>query len=58
MNAHLDVGLADLVQGTMTLAQGAHSIAETVRKVINGAVTAAERLDYLETNISRIGSSV
>ena len=58
MNAHLDVGLADLVQGRMTLAQGAQSIAETVRKVINGAATAAERLDYLETNISRIGSSV
>jgi hypothetical protein len=26
--------------------------------VINGAATAAEQLDYLETNISRIGSSV
>jgi altronate dehydratase large subunit len=58
MNAHLDVGLADLVRGRTTLAQGAESIAATVRTVINGAATAAERLDYLETNISRIGSSV
>jgi altronate dehydratase large subunit len=58
MNAHLDVGLAGLVRGTMTLAQGAQLIAETVGAVINGAATAAERLDYLETNISRIGSSV
>ncbi len=58
MSAHLDVGLAGLVRGTMTLAQGAQSIAETVGAVINGAATAAERLDYLETNISRIGASV
>ena len=33
-------------------------MAETVKPVINGAPTAAERLDYLETNISRFGPSV
>jgi hypothetical protein len=42
----------------MSLAAGAQVIAATVGEVINGTATAAERLDYLETNISRIGPSV
>jgi hypothetical protein len=42
----------------MSTAQAADSIAATVSDVVNGALTAAERLDYLETNISRIGPSV
>jgi hypothetical protein len=33
-------------------------IAETLKSVIIGAATAAERLDYIETNISRFGPSV
>src|SRR5712691_969404 len=58
MKAHLDVDLADMLRGTMNVVQGAAAIAAAVGKVINGEATAAERLDYLETNISRIGPSV
>jgi altronate dehydratase large subunit len=58
MRAHLDVDLADMLRGKMNVAQGADAIATMVAAVINGAATAAERLDYLETNISRIGPSV
>jgi altronate dehydratase large subunit len=58
MADHLDVEFADVLRGKMTLAQAAATIAEVVSKVINGQATAAERLDYLETNISRIGPSV
>lgn len=58
MKAHLDVDLADMLRGTRNVVQGAEAIAASVGKVINGEPTAAERLDYLETNISRIGPSV
>jgi len=58
MKAHLDVDLADMLRGTMNVVQGAGVIAVTVAEVVNGEATAAERLDYLETNISRIGPSV
>lgn len=58
MPTHLDVGLADMLRARMTMAEAAEAIAEIVRKVINGAPTAAEKLDYLETNISRMGPSV
>jgi altronate dehydratase large subunit len=58
MRAHLDVDLADMLRGSMNVAQGAGAIAAAVAAVINGTSTAAERLDYLETNISRIGPSV
>jgi len=58
MQAHLDVGLEEMSRGGMTIVQGAEQIAATAGKVINGALTAAEKLDYLETNISRIGPSV
>jgi altronate dehydratase large subunit len=58
MRAHLDVDLADMLRGGMNVAQGADAIAAAVAAVINGTATAAERLDYLETNISRIGPSV
>jgi altronate dehydratase large subunit len=58
MPTHLDVGLADLVRARMNMVEAREKIAETVKLVINGAVTAAEKLDYLETNISRFGPSV
>jgi altronate dehydratase large subunit len=58
MPTHLDVGLAEMLRARMTMAEAAEAIAEAVRKVINGAPTAAEKLDYLETNISRMGPSV
>jgi altronate dehydratase large subunit len=58
MLSHLDVPLSEMLEGTMSLTQGAEAIAAQVAKIINGAATAAEKLDYLETNISRIGPSV
>ena len=58
MKAHLDVDLADMLRGTRNVVQGAEAIAASVGKVVNGEPTAAERLEYLETNISRIGPSV
>ncbi len=58
MKAHINVDLADMLRGTMNIAQGAATIAAEVAAVVNGAETAAERLGYLETNISRLGPSV
>lgn len=58
MLSHLDVPLSKMLEGTMSLTQGAEAIAVQIAKVINGATTAAEKLGYLETNISRIGPSV
>jgi altronate dehydratase large subunit len=58
MSAHLDVDLSDMLRGQMNVVQGAEAIGAIVAKVIGGEPTAAERLDYLETNISRIGPSV
>jgi altronate dehydratase large subunit len=57
-SAHLDVDLSDMLRGQMNVVQGAEAIGATVAKVIGGEPTAAERLDYVETNISRIGPSV
>ena len=58
MSAHLDVDLSDMLRGQMNVVQGADVIGAAVAKVIGGEPTAAERLDYVETNISRIGPSV
>lgn len=58
MPTHFDVTLADMLRARMNMAEAAEAIADTVRKVINGTPTAAEKLDYLETNISRMGPSV
>jgi altronate dehydratase large subunit len=58
MPAHLDVALADMLRGLMSVDEAARAIAEFGMAVINGAPTAAEKLDYLETNISRFGPSV
>src|SRR6516165_5933250 len=58
MSAHLDVDLSDMLRGHMNVLQGAEAIGAAIAKVIGGEPTAAERLGYLETNISRIGPSV
>lgn len=58
MSSHLDVPLSEMLQGTISLADGAQKIAAQVANVINGKATAAEKLGYLESNISRIGPSV
>jgi altronate dehydratase len=58
MPTHLDVPLARMLEGSMSLIEGAEAIATQSARVMNGAATAAETLRYLETNISRIGPSV
>jgi len=58
MPSHLDVPLSQMLEGNMSLVEGAEDIAIQVAKVVNGAATAAEKLGYLESNISRIGPSV
>ena len=58
MPTHLDVGLAGLVRSQMNMREAREKIAEMVKSVINGSATAAEKLGYLETNISRFGPSV
>jgi len=55
---HLDVCFADMARSQMNMVEAGQKIAETAKLVINGAPTAAEKLDYLETNISRFGPSV
>lgn len=58
MPEHIDVGLAQTLKGEMNTLQAAELIAATLARVANGLPTAAERLDYLESNISRFGPSV
>ncbi len=58
MGEHIDVDLSGFFTGAMTIENCGRKVMEAVLKVINGGLTAAERLDYLETNISRIGPSV
>jgi altronate dehydratase large subunit len=58
MAEHIDVDLTAMLRGTMNVLQGAQAIAARLAAVINGEATAAERLQYLETNISRLGPSV
>jgi altronate dehydratase large subunit len=58
MPTHVDVDLADMLRASMTIEQAARAIAKITSHVIGGAPTAAEKLDYLETNISRFGPSV
>jgi len=58
MPTHVDVDLAEMLRASMTIEQAANAIAKTASDVIGGATTAAEKLDYLATNISRFGPSV
>jgi altronate dehydratase large subunit len=58
MREHIDVDLTAMLHGRMNVAEGAQEIAIAAGEVINASLTAAERLQYLETNISRIGPSV
>jgi altronate dehydratase large subunit len=58
MAEHIDVDLTAMLHGGMNAVQGAQQIAAAVTEVVNGGLTSAERLQYLETNISRLGPSV
>lgn len=55
---YINVGLADMVRTKMNVAEAGEAIARAVKPVINGASTAAEKVDYLKTNSSRFGSPV
>jgi altronate dehydratase large subunit len=60
MAEHVDVDISGGLAGDpdFSLDAGAKAIAAAFRAVAEGAETAAERLGYLETNISRFGLSV
>lgn len=58
MGEVVDVDLSDGISGELDTTGGAHRISEVFFEVINGNPTAAEKLDYLEHNISRFGLSV
>jgi altronate dehydratase large subunit len=56
--SHLDVDLSAMSKGDMGLESARDRIASAVATVICGTDTAAEKLNYLESNISRFGPSV
>ncbi len=58
MPEHIDVDLAPVLADGFDAQQAAGRIAEAFAATVNGQQTAAERLDYLESNISRFGLSV
>ncbi|WP_340109379.1 UxaA family hydrolase [Pikeienuella sp. HZG-20] len=58
MRDHLDVDLSDLFHGGGGITAGAERIGAAAAAVIDGAPTAAERLGFLHSNISRFGRSV
>jgi altronate dehydratase large subunit len=58
MPEHVDADLSGIFTGTFDTQKGASRIAEVFAATVNGKETAAERLGYLESNISRFGLSV
>jgi altronate dehydratase large subunit len=58
MAEHIDVDLSHGLKGSFTVEQGAEEIASVAAEIAAGRRTAAERLGFLETNISRFGLSI
>src|SRR5690606_35337227 len=58
MGAHIDADLSRGLTGGLSLDEAADQIGSMLEAVCKGEQTAAERLDYLETNVSRFGLSV
>lgn len=58
MGAHIDADLSRGLTGDLSLDEAADQIGSVLEAVCKGEQTAAERLDYLETNVSRFGLSV
>lgn len=58
MAEHIDVDLSNGLAGEFDSGEGGRRIAALVAEVIQGRATAAERLGFLETTISRFGLSV
>jgi altronate dehydratase large subunit len=57
MAEHIDVDLSAALLGKLDPAAGTRAIAASFARVVNGELTAAERLDYVDTTISRIAQS-
>jgi altronate dehydratase large subunit len=57
MAEHVDVDLSAALLGKLDPAAGTRAIAASFARVVNGELTAAERLDYVDTTISRIAQS-
>jgi altronate dehydratase large subunit len=57
MAEHIDVDLSAALLGKLDPAAGTRAIAASFARVANGELTAAERLDYVDTTISRIAQS-
>ena len=57
MGEHIDVDLSAALLGKLDPAAGTRAIAASFARVVNGELTAAERLDYVDTTISRIAQS-
>jgi altronate dehydratase large subunit len=57
MAEHIDVDLSVALLGKLDPAAGTRAIAASFARVVNGELTAAERLDYVDTTISRIAQS-
>ena len=58
MGEIIDVDLSDWLTGKIDSNGGARRIADVFFEVADGAPTAAEKLGYLESNISRFGLSI
>jgi len=58
MSEHVDVDLSNALTKGLKLESCRKRIGKHLVSIINGEPVAAERLGYLETNISRIGQSV
>ncbi|MDX1605192.1 MAG: UxaA family hydrolase [Candidatus Competibacterales bacterium] len=58
MGEHLDVDLSNSLLGEFDTVEGGHRIGAVVAEVLNGRETAAERLGFVESMISRFGRSV
>jgi altronate dehydratase large subunit len=57
MAEHIDVDLSAALLGKLDPAAGTRAIAASFARVVNGELAAAERLDYVDTTISRIAQS-
>jgi len=58
MPYHIDVDLSDGLMGGFTTREGGGRVANAFAEAVNGAETAAEKLGYVESRISRFGESV
>lgn len=58
MGEHVDVDLSDVLTGRTQTQEALERLTRAVFETLNGKETAADRLGYVETRISRVGLSV